>query len=190
MRGTRTREALLRGAREVFERDGFVDAKITSITQAAGVAAGSFYTHFESKDAIFEAVIDEIHEMTLHPGIEDAHTPQESIAATNRAYLEHYDRNARLFVLMDQVALVDAHFRAVRQELSRAVARRNAKAIRRWQKAGLADPALDALTTAHALNSMTSRMAYSRFAGGIDVGADALAVTLTRLWINALQLRS
>jgi AcrR family transcriptional regulator len=190
MRGTRTRAALLRGAREVFERDGFVDAKITSITSAAGVAAGSFYTHFDSKDAIFEALIDEIHEMTLHPGIEDAHTPEESIAATNRAYLEHYDRNARLFVLMDQVALVDEHFRSVRQELSRGVAKRNARAIRRWQKDGLVDGTLDALTTAHALNAMTSRMAYSRFAGGVRVSNEVLAETLTRLWINALQLRS
>jgi AcrR family transcriptional regulator len=190
VRGTRTREALLRGAREVFERDGFVDAKITSITSAAGVAAGSFYTHFESKDAIFEAVIGEIHEMTLHPGIEDAQTPQESISATNRAYLEHYDRNARLFVLMDQVALVDEHFRKVRQDLSRSVAKRNAGAIRRWQKDGLVDPGLDPLTTAHALNAMTSRMAYSRFAGVVKVSNEVLAESLTRLWINALQLRS
>jgi AcrR family transcriptional regulator len=188
MRGTRTRDALLRGAREVFERDGFVDAKITSITQAAGVAAGSFYTHFGSKDAIFEAVIDEIHEVTLHPGIEDAQTPQESISATNRAYLEHYDRNARLFVLMDQVALVDEHFRKVRQELSRSVAKRNARAIRRWQDDGLVDATLDPLTTAHALNAMTSRMAYTRFAGGLKVSNEVLAENLTRLWINALQL--
>ena len=118
----------------MFERDGFVDAKITSITQAAGVAAGSFYTHFDSKDAIFQALIDGIHEETLHPGIEDAHTPQESIAATNRAYLEHYDRNARLFVLMDQVALIDDSFREVRQGLSQSVAKRNARAIKRWQE--------------------------------------------------------
>jgi AcrR family transcriptional regulator len=190
MRGTRTREALLRGAREVFERDGFVDAKITSITAAAGVAAGSFYTHFESKDAIFQALIAEVHEITLHPGIEDAHTPQESIAATNRAYLEHYERNARLFVLMDQVALLDEGFRSVRQKMSQDVAKRNARAIRRWQEQGLVDDGLDPLITARALNSMTSRMAYTRFAGGTRVSNEVLAENLTRLWINALQLRS
>jgi AcrR family transcriptional regulator len=190
MRGTRTREALLKGAREVFERDGFVDAKITSITTAAGVAAGSFYTHFDSKDAIFQALVAEIHEETLHPGIEEAHTPEESIAATNRAYLEHYDRNARLFVLMDQVALVDDSFREVRQGLSKSVAKRNARAIKRWQEQGLVDAALDPLITARALNSMTSRMAYTRFIGGLKVSNEVLAENLTRLWINALQLRS
>src|SRR5829696_2725145 len=86
-RGSRTRAALLRGAREVFERDGFVDAKITAITEAAGVAAGSFYTHFDSKDAIFEAVIDEVHDESLHPQLEerpDPDDPATAIALTNR----------------------------------------------------------------------------------------------------------
>jgi hypothetical protein len=41
-RGTRTRTALVDGARVVFERDGFVAARITDITAQAGVATGSF----------------------------------------------------------------------------------------------------------------------------------------------------
>src|SRR5215211_3847785 len=136
-RGTRTRDALLRGAREVFERDGFVDAKITDITAAAGVAAGSFYTHFAGKDEIFEAVVDEIHEATLHPDLQDVAPPGDRIArieATNRAYLELYRRNARLFALVDQVAEVDEHFRAIRLERSREFAERNARAIARFQQ--------------------------------------------------------
>jgi len=43
-RGTRTREALVRAARRVFERHGFLDARITDIAAEAGVASGSFYT--------------------------------------------------------------------------------------------------------------------------------------------------
>ena len=35
-RGTRTREALVRAARQVFERDGFLDARITDIAEQAG----------------------------------------------------------------------------------------------------------------------------------------------------------
>src|SRR3954451_4352318 len=143
-RGTRTRDALLRGAREVFERDGFVDAKITAITQAAGVAAGSFYTHFASKDAIFEAVVDEIHEATLHPDLKEVAPPGDRVArieATNRAYLELYRRNARLFALVDQVAEVDEHFREIRMRRSREFAARNAAAIARFQDDGAADPA-------------------------------------------------
>jgi AcrR family transcriptional regulator len=190
-RGARTRDALLRGAREVFERDGFVDAKITAITAAAGVAAGSFYTHFESKDAIFEAVVDEIHEATLHPDLKEVAPPGDRIArieATNRAYLELYESNARLFALVDQVAQVDDRFRKIRQRRSRAFAKRNAKAITRFQEEGAADPELDPLATAHALDAMTSRMAHLVFVERFDMSFDDLLHTLTRLWVNALRL--
>src|SRR5688500_10413505 len=42
-RGRRMRARLLAAAREVFERDGFLDARVTDISAAAGVAHGSFY---------------------------------------------------------------------------------------------------------------------------------------------------
>ena len=41
-RGARTRQTLVEAARRVFERDGFLDARITDITAEAGVAAGTF----------------------------------------------------------------------------------------------------------------------------------------------------
>jgi AcrR family transcriptional regulator len=190
-RGTKTREALIRGARDVFERDGYLDAKITAITNAAGVAAGSFYTHFTSKEQIFEAVIEEIHEATLHPPLKNGTKRGDRIAtieATNRAYLELYRRNARLFALLDQVAEIDEHFRAMRIERSREFAERNAKAIQRFQDEGVADPELDPLATAHALDAMTSRMASLVFVRGFDMSFDLLLDTLTRLWVNALRL--
>ena len=45
-------------ARRVFERDGFLDARITDITAEAGVAAGPFYTYFTGKEDAFAAVIE------------------------------------------------------------------------------------------------------------------------------------
>jgi AcrR family transcriptional regulator len=68
-RGTRTREALVKAARHVFERDGFLDARITDITAQAGVAAGSFYTYFTRKEDAFAAVMEDVNEEMLHPGL-------------------------------------------------------------------------------------------------------------------------
>ena len=56
-RGRRTREALIGAARRVFERDGFIDARITDIAEEAGAAHGTFYTYFDSKEAALRAVI-------------------------------------------------------------------------------------------------------------------------------------
>src|SRR4051812_15024076 len=58
-RGRRTRAALVAAARAVFERDGLQDARIRDITETAGVAVGSFYTHFATREDIFAAVLAE-----------------------------------------------------------------------------------------------------------------------------------
>ena len=52
-KGQRTRARLLRAAEDVFGRRGFRDASISAITREAGVAQGSFYLYFSSKQAAF-----------------------------------------------------------------------------------------------------------------------------------------
>jgi len=90
---------------------------------------------------------------------------------------------------MEQVATVDERFRKLRLERTEAFLARNTRAIRRLQREGLADPALDAELTSLALSTMVSRSAYVAFAlGRQPVSVEQLAATLTRLWANALGL--
>lgn len=190
-RGTRTRDSLVAAARRVFERDGFLDARIADIAAEAGVATGSFYTHFDGKHAAFAAVMAGVHEETLHPRLEDAGSPEDPVAvieAANRAYLQAYRRNARLMGLLEQVALIDDDFRRMRLERARAFAERNARSIRRLQAQGLADPELDPLLAAQAINAMVSRMANMVFVHGARIPFEALVATVTRLWANALRI--
>jgi len=56
-RGKRTREKLLRAAEIEFGEKGFHEAGISGITYRAGVALGTFYTYFESKEEIFQALV-------------------------------------------------------------------------------------------------------------------------------------
>jgi AcrR family transcriptional regulator len=56
-RGLRSRAALVRAARAVFERDGFLEARIVDICAEAGIATGSFYTYFKTKEDAFAAVM-------------------------------------------------------------------------------------------------------------------------------------
>ena len=56
----RTRERLLKaGFREVY-RSGFQSASIDTILAAASVTKGALYHHFESKEALGHAIIDEV----------------------------------------------------------------------------------------------------------------------------------
>ncbi|MBA4044939.1 MAG: TetR family transcriptional regulator, partial [Erythrobacter sp.] len=56
-RGRRTLRKLLDAAAEEFGEKGFHEASVSSITRRAGVALGSFYTYFDSKDALFRALV-------------------------------------------------------------------------------------------------------------------------------------
>ncbi len=59
-RGRRTQRAILDAAAAEFGEKGFHESSIVSITIRAGVALGSFYTYFESKDALFKALVQDM----------------------------------------------------------------------------------------------------------------------------------
>lgn len=53
---TGTRERLLQSAREVIEDGGYGAASVVAIAERAGVAAGTLYRHFASKEELFVEV--------------------------------------------------------------------------------------------------------------------------------------
>jgi AcrR family transcriptional regulator len=55
-----TREKLLDAAFRLFGERGVDAVAINEITEAADVGFGSFYNHFASKEAIYEAVVDSV----------------------------------------------------------------------------------------------------------------------------------
>lgn len=52
------REAILNAAKEVFFEAGYAVASMDRIAEVAGVTKRTVYAHFESKDALFAAVVD------------------------------------------------------------------------------------------------------------------------------------
>jgi AcrR family transcriptional regulator len=196
-RGLRTRAALVAAARQVFERHGYLDARLIDITRAAHCSAGTFYTYFSGKDEIFAAVLEAAQEDMLHPGmphVAGEDDPAAVIEASNRAYLKAYKRNSKLMGLLEQVASIDPEFRELRTSRSNAFVRRNARSIAKLQAKGQADPDLDPLLASRALSAMMSRLAFGHFVTGEDrddtpaTTEDDLVQIATRLWVNALRI--
>ena len=48
-----TRERLLAAAREIVEEEGYGGASVMAIAERAGVASGTLYRHFSSKEELF-----------------------------------------------------------------------------------------------------------------------------------------
>lgn len=189
-KGRRTQSALVRAAREIFARDGFVEARIGDIASRAGVAYGSFYSYFVSKEQILRAVIVEL-EIELaarRPNAEPGAPPAERIEEANRQFLRSYRDNAALFAMLEQAATLNDQLRELRRDGRELLVERSRRAIMHWQAAGLADPELNARYAANALGNMVDRFAYVWFVLGEEFEEEVAVATLTKLWVQALGL--
>src|SRR5919205_993780 len=59
------REAILRAATEVFARNGYFNAKVADVARSAGVADGTVYLYFKSKEEILHSILDRSVEAAL-----------------------------------------------------------------------------------------------------------------------------
>lgn len=78
-----TREKLLDAAFRLMAERGMDAVAINEITEAADVGFGSFYNHFESKEAIYAALVDAVFEEfgdALAELVKDVEDPAEVIA--------------------------------------------------------------------------------------------------------------
>ncbi|MBV8744786.1 MAG: helix-turn-helix transcriptional regulator, partial [Xanthobacteraceae bacterium] len=52
-RGDRKRQAILKGAKEIFLKRGFGGASMDAVASAAGVSKMTVYRHFHNKEELF-----------------------------------------------------------------------------------------------------------------------------------------
>lgn len=80
-RGEATRRKLLEAAEQVFADLGYHEASIVKITEGAGVALGTFYLYFDSKQTIFEALVIDLNSRVRHSMSESMATAHNRIDA-------------------------------------------------------------------------------------------------------------
>lgn len=109
-RGERTRRKLLDAAAAEFAENGFHAGSISAITRRAGVALGSFYTYFDSKDAIFRALVSDMSEMVrvaAREAIDPAMAPLEIEQAALAAFLAFAADHKEIYRIIDEAEFVD-----------------------------------------------------------------------------------
>lgn len=192
-KAARTRQRLLEAARTVFERDGFLDARVVDIAKEAGLSHGSFYTYFDSKQQIFRAVIAGFTEDIYRHDSDDRWsglTTLQRVERSNRQFYDIYLSNVQMFRLYEEAASYDDEVREHRIADRHYSEGRIRRSIERLQHEGLTSRALDAEIAASALVAMATHSFYSwhiREERGYDV--DEANRTLTYLWAAALGLQ-
>ncbi|WP_214402269.1 TetR/AcrR family transcriptional regulator [Pseudonocardia lacus] len=109
-----TAAALKRAAVRVFDRVGYLNAKITDITAEAGRAAGSFYSHFPNKEALLEALLADVlassDELAVDPAHSGDFTDRDAVRHHVAGYWAYFRRNRAVMVALQQAATVDERF--------------------------------------------------------------------------------
>jgi AcrR family transcriptional regulator len=97
------REDILKAARAMFKHSGYEKARVAEIAQRAGVAKGTVYLYFESKQAMLDALCDRYQEMIAdallpalqnpdaHAAIKDAVHAGLAVASSERDLLKLLD---------------------------------------------------------------------------------------------------
>ncbi len=192
-KGARTRARLLEAAKEIFEENGFLGARISDIADRAGLSHGSFYHYFESKEQIFRevaAIVDEelgapLGDVVLAPAT--GLSPHERLREGVRRHFESYRAEARIMGIVEQVSRYDEPVGEMMLGRHRQYSEQVADSIRELQRRGLADKTLDPSVAAAGIGALTARFAELWLVqGAIDCSMDTAVEQVTKLIVNAL----
>jgi len=190
-KGVARRAELLVAARRVFERRGFIDARVADIVAEARVAQGTFYSYFDSKDTIFRVVAERVVEQMLEDF--DADGPATSggstydrVRAGLQRYVDIYRRDARIIALMEQVGTFTPEMRTMRLQVREAFLARIERGVKRQQAEGVADPGLDPQLMVQVLGAMVEHTCYVWLTLGKEFDEHELVEAMTLVWARAI----
>jgi AcrR family transcriptional regulator len=188
----RIREELIETGREQFSRFGHNRTRISDLTDAVDIATSTFYQFFDSKEALYLAVLRREQQQVaegFNDAIEDASDPKSEVAAGFEYFFEELQSNELYYKLIVRYDIRPLQQEASESELE-AFHREQFEVIeshvRRWTELDsfrIDDPA--------EMVGLFQILAFSiaakeSFEGIDDVGYDTAQKTLIALIVNGL----
>ena len=96
------RDAILRAAIDTFAGRGFFNSQVADVARAAGVAAGTVYLYFRSKDDLLVSVFERSMKEALAEGrvaVEGVNDPAERLRRFARLHLGRLGRDRNLAIV-------------------------------------------------------------------------------------------
>ena len=109
-RGRKTLRSILDAAATEFGEKGFHESSVSGITRRAGVALGSFYTYFDSKDAVFRALVRDMSDQVrdfVAPAIRAAPDQIAAERAGLREFIAFVRGHKEIYRIIDESEFVD-----------------------------------------------------------------------------------
>jgi AcrR family transcriptional regulator len=150
-----TREAILASALRLFAKHGVLGASIDQIAQAAGITKGAVYWHFDSKDALFEAILERIRlrwQEAVQAPLAGKATATGRLQALFEGYETLFTATPEICLFMQRVLLEgDREFSPRIGRIFTQTARMMAKILEEGKTRGELRADLDTAATAHAI---------------------------------------
>jgi AcrR family transcriptional regulator len=132
-RGERTLRKIMTAALDEFGERGFSDASIVGITGRAKVALGTFYTYFDSKEEVFQALVRDMSDQVrdhVAPAIKDAKDGLDAERLALGAFLRFASEHKQVYRIIDEAEFVDpAGFREHYEKTAARITTRLGKGV-------------------------------------------------------------
>jgi AcrR family transcriptional regulator len=136
-RGERTLRKILTAALDEFGARGFSEGSIVGITQRANVALGTFYTYFNSKEEVFQALVRDMSSQVrdhVAPALRDATDGLDAERRALAAFLRFAAEHKEVYRIIDEAEFVDpAGFRSHYESTAARIASRLREAGQRGE---------------------------------------------------------
>jgi len=187
------RDAILRAAIDVFADRGFFSAQVADVARAAGVAAGTVYLYFKSKDDLLVSIFDRSMREGLTLGraaVANLDDPRERLRRLARGHLARLggDRNLAI-VFQVELRQSTKFMERFSSTLLRDYLGLIRDAIADGQRAGIFRSDIKATVAAKiffgALDEMATNWILSRRRYALEADAD----TVVELFLNGARAR-
>jgi TetR/AcrR family fatty acid metabolism transcriptional regulator len=187
------RDAILRAAIDVFAERGYFNAQVADIARAAGVAAGTVYLYFKSKDDLLISIFEKsMREGLAHSraAVADLADPHERLRRLARGHLSRLGSDRKLAIVFQVELRQSTKFmERFSSTLLRDYLGLIREAIADGQRAGLfrsdIKPTAAAKMLFGALDEMATNWILSRRRYSLEADADAVV----DLFINGARAR-
>jgi AcrR family transcriptional regulator len=189
------RQQLLHAATWVFARKGYRRAAISDIIERAGVARGTFYLYFASKEQVFLAIVEDFHKKitsavttTSEPPTPPMTDPEGMLRISFRRWLGFFAANRdATTVILKEASSIDPRFEKGFAELRRSAVDFFAARYRRLQELGIVRPSIRPVLMAHLLIGMFDELLNAFVLTDANADLEALAAQLADFEWNGIR---
>lgn len=187
-----TRQALVDAAVDVFTEKGLHGARVVDVTKRAGVAAGSFYTYFDTKEGLFLEVVEQARSALAaevpRARFSDADSARAWLHEVVRLQVARLAEGAATWRMINAAALGNVQVATALRDQADPLTRTLTDELGFWAEQGWIDPGVDSAVVVDALIALTEQAVQQWSHEGAAFDLDAASATVADAWTALLRM--